>query len=417
MRLLSFAHRWLTVLRHRRRACRTSGVASLALLGVLAAHDSLQAQAEPGGGWHISTQPEVVIGAPDGPPESALHLVRTAVRLSDGRIVVADGGLASRLRVFSPGGAFLGEIGGPGDGPGEFRWITSLQVVPGDSLFVFDEQQQRLTAMLADGDVIRTTPIRIPVINTGGPLSSLRRLADHRWVGRSSEARVRRGAPGQFLRDTVVVGLIDDGLEEMTPLTALPGRWSTTNLVAGRRSFRTSPFSPKVSVAEWGRCAFVSATGAPEIFVYSANGDLLQAIPGPGAPRRITEGHLETRLEWELTRVPAEEEPIRRTVLRREARPEHLPYYHQTLVDEWGDIWLQEFEPPLGPSRRWYVVSQFGEHLETVEMPAPMQVFSITQEGVLGQVFGGLDEQLVVSFPLDRPERRSPDVQPRCVAS
>jgi hypothetical protein len=56
-----------------------------------------------------------------------------AVRLSDGRIVVADG-LSREARYFDVGGEALQTVGGQGEGPGELRFLYSIDLIPGDTV-------------------------------------------------------------------------------------------------------------------------------------------------------------------------------------------------------------------------------------------------------------------------------------------
>src|SRR5690349_20760958 len=55
---------------------------------------------------------------------------------SMGNIYVAD--RSSQLVVFSPQGTMLRKLGRKGQGPGEFDWIASVRVLPGDSVYAFD---------------------------------------------------------------------------------------------------------------------------------------------------------------------------------------------------------------------------------------------------------------------------------------
>ncbi|WP_419943063.1 hypothetical protein [Candidatus Palauibacter sp.] len=59
------------------------------------------------------------IGTAGGDPAYELFRVGGAMRLSDGRIVVANAG-TGELRVYDPDGIHLASWGGQGDGPGEF---------------------------------------------------------------------------------------------------------------------------------------------------------------------------------------------------------------------------------------------------------------------------------------------------------
>lgn len=91
----------------------------------------------PGEGWLVNEEPTLQIGAMDGLPEYQFTELVGAVRLSDGRIVVADRG-ASELRFFGPDGGFQARVGRQGEGPGEFRRLEYVGVFQGDSLVTFD---------------------------------------------------------------------------------------------------------------------------------------------------------------------------------------------------------------------------------------------------------------------------------------
>lgn len=69
---------------------------------------------------------------------------------SRGRIYVADG--FGQVVVLDAGGALVRRIGGPGDGPGEFRGLSDLRVVEGDTLLAFDFAHSRITAYAPDAD-------------------------------------------------------------------------------------------------------------------------------------------------------------------------------------------------------------------------------------------------------------------------
>ncbi|MDP1859864.1 MAG: 6-bladed beta-propeller [Gemmatimonadaceae bacterium] len=89
-----------------------------------------------GSAWTLDTQPALTIAFDDrtnsGPTD-----VAGAVRLSNGNVVVASA-QALRLEVYDRAGRFLRTIGRRGDGPGEFRAITRIWRMRGDSLLLFE---------------------------------------------------------------------------------------------------------------------------------------------------------------------------------------------------------------------------------------------------------------------------------------
>jgi 6-bladed beta-propeller protein len=105
--------------------------------------------------WRISEAPVLVIGSMDGPPESHLHRAHGALRLRDGRIVVANAGTGSLL-IFDPSGRPLRTVGRRGRGPGEFEAPTLVAQVRGDSLVVWDVTLHRLSVFDREGAYVRS---------------------------------------------------------------------------------------------------------------------------------------------------------------------------------------------------------------------------------------------------------------------
>jgi 6-bladed beta-propeller len=98
----------------------------------------------------LSTTPQLVIGGAGGPQEVQFFQVAGVVRLSDGRVVVADGG-AAEIRVFDPEGRFIHEFGGTGEGPGEFVMLSFLARMAGDSILAGDAGLGRIQAFDPEG--------------------------------------------------------------------------------------------------------------------------------------------------------------------------------------------------------------------------------------------------------------------------
>ncbi len=67
--------------------------------------------------WTLAGQPGLQLGTVEGNSAEQFFRVSGAVRLSDGRIAVANAG-SQELRLFTPGGRHLRSVGGPGGGPG-----------------------------------------------------------------------------------------------------------------------------------------------------------------------------------------------------------------------------------------------------------------------------------------------------------
>ncbi len=83
--------------------------------------------------WQVGPEWTVSIGDREGDDPYLLHQVMDAMRLPDGRIVVANGG-DGELRVFDGSGTHVATWGGRGEGPDEFEYLSLVEPWPGDSI-------------------------------------------------------------------------------------------------------------------------------------------------------------------------------------------------------------------------------------------------------------------------------------------
>jgi hypothetical protein len=108
--------------------------------------------------WTVSPEPMLRIGQDEGETPYLLAGVSFAARLSDGRVVVANG-MSSELRYFDPAGRFLGSVGRRGDGPGEFQVFRRVLLLSPDTLLVYDSGLRRLTKLAPDGSVAEESSV------------------------------------------------------------------------------------------------------------------------------------------------------------------------------------------------------------------------------------------------------------------
>ena len=137
--------------------------------------------------WSLDATPDLRIGAVSGPPELQFTRVAYAGRMSDGALVVVDGG-SNEVRWFDPAGAFLFQAGGQGEGPGEFSRIATGTLTPQDTLVLYDSRNQRLTWFGRDGALVRTQRAEWQGLVSLTPLDNANRAR----LGRTAHAELRR---------------------------------------------------------------------------------------------------------------------------------------------------------------------------------------------------------------------------------
>ncbi|MGH7480845.1 MAG: hypothetical protein ACRELV_01715, partial [Longimicrobiales bacterium] len=75
--------------------------------------------------------------------------------------MVANGG-TNELRFYGPDGRHLSSVGRTGEGPGEFRDLQRVWLLPGDSLLAYDFGPARLSMFTAGGEFVRVVSVTSP---------------------------------------------------------------------------------------------------------------------------------------------------------------------------------------------------------------------------------------------------------------
>jgi hypothetical protein len=133
------------------------------------------ASARPAQRWSLDPKPLLEIGGADARGVTEFTEIRGVVRLSDGRVAVANGA-TNEIRIFDSTGAFQGTAGRAGSGPGEFRRLLRLFRF-GEYLAGVDGDT-RVQVFSAEGRLVRSlqpvrlegmrNPQRVGVLTDGG---------------------------------------------------------------------------------------------------------------------------------------------------------------------------------------------------------------------------------------------------------
>lgn len=350
-------------------------------------------------GWRVAAEPSLTIGAVDGDSVYLLSRVNGAARLSDGRIVVADGG-SSQLRFFDSTGRFLTAAGRSGEGPGEFEFLNRVWRRPGDSLAVTD-RSPRVSYFGPDGRYVRAVHVRpseeLRVANVVGIATDGTMLAigGSRGFGAADAGRV--------LYDTIQ-------LYRLTPtgaggglLARLPGqeRWG---LRAGSStSFPFLPFSPPTAYAAGADQFAMGAGRSPEVGVWNHQGKLVRIVRWSAERRAVTRALLDQYRAHELEGEGDPNERRRVEQFLAEAPvADTLPVYQSLLVDDSGHLWVEAYRPPWEREPTWEVFAPDGRWLGRIRTPVRLRILHIGGDFVLGRWRDENDVEHVRLYPLVR---------------
>lgn len=351
------------------------------------------------GAWQVGPDPLLSLGTPEGKPAEQFAGVADAARLSDGTIVVADGG-SSEVRYFDAGGTHLATVGGAGQGPGEFGTIERIATTPGDTVWVYDYALRRFTVLDGRGALERTVSLERPppALGFAGRFADGTLLMAQFWgVSQTAEA-LREG----LRRDpAALVRFAPDGAQ-LDTVGRFPGR-EVHLALEGERMVMGSPlFGRTLSRAVAGDRLWVGDQESFQIGGYDPDGTPALVVRLFGVDLSITQDHLAAALDSRLDDVRPERRPGMRAFLLEAERPTSRPAYGEFRVDGGGRLWVAAFEAAGATPRTWYVFSRDGRWLGRVGMPAGFRLLQVGDGWVLGVARDEVDVEYVRLHPLRR---------------
>lgn len=336
-----------------------------------------------GRGWTVDPVPVLDIGSSGMGEDYDLFRVRSALRLPDGRIVVANTG-TSEIRFYDSAGQYLRAVGGPGEGPGEFESLFSVRLA-GDTLFAHDFMQARVSRFDLEGEFLsdvaleRDAGLPLQVFPAPGGFVGLlldfgdELPADATYMRRAARY-VRYGRDGSMGEEidelageeVVVRGQANDEFVTMSMASPLMGHRQHETMLGGR--------------------LIAATTDRFELRVYDAAGLLSRLIRSPGRDQRVSRGEWDAVVEETIDEREGTPEARRAVLDLAEAAPmpEHRPAHGRMVADSEGYLWLEPYRPSEGESVPWLVVDPAGPILGSVALPHGFRPMDIGRDYVLG---------------------------------
>jgi hypothetical protein len=330
--------------------------------------------------WTVSPTPALQIGVVDGDPHYQFFRIAGVRRLSNGEIVVADGG-SHTIRWYDGAGRFVQSVGGPGEGPEEYQWLGSMIVLPGDSILAEDRARYRMSLYDASGQRIRSWVIQ--------PMAPFLRPAP---IGRLAESHFivlteydSSPGPGYVRNDAVIARYLDGAVVDT--IAHVPGGESYHELCGpqnmGLCNIRVA-FGVRIH-ASVSRSRIVVGNGEEyQVSVFDPTGALKavyrRLIPREKLPDAWVTQYIDSIVGVQL---PQRQPEVRRQ-LEAAPRREYLPAFTDLMLDQLGCLWVAREIGPGETTRPWDVFDPGGRLLGPVILPAGLQVTQIDREYVLG---------------------------------
>ena len=359
-----------------------AGMTTRDSLGILIVEN--QAPAETDAPWTLDTGSVIDIGSQSADPNQEFSGFVIPVLLSDGRIVVANGG-SSELLFFGPDGKWVKSVGRRGGGPGEFQDLGWLDVGFGDTLWTYDWGLRRLSVFTAEGVFVRPVALL-----SGGEVSSPRPLGmlrDGRLIALSQNAVTLESRPGAG-RDTVPIFALDFLRGVADSLGRFPDHEYMIHTGKGSVSAGNLPFGKDLHVLVQGSRVYVGTSDGPELLVLGTDGRVERVMRWTAAPVPVTPADIEAYTEAISQEFgPGQEERRERHLLRLKETPfpKWKPAYADLLAGPEGSIWVRGYtEPDRSAPTDFEVFDSTGRWLGGVRMPSGFDPARITAGAVIG---------------------------------
>ncbi|NNF28065.1 MAG: hypothetical protein HKN73_12640 [Gemmatimonadetes bacterium] len=321
-----------------------------------------------------------------------------------------------QVLVVETDGSHATQLGGPGEGPGEFAGVESVVPLPGDSLAVWDPERRRISVFDATGPLLREVDLRevAPLSWIASPNVTATSARTELWA---------TGRTGFWLFSVGVMGPGEGAFRPGAPSYRVAGDGSVLAELAfqaGDEAFSSEQFgaipNPLGAISQGavvGQSLAVSSGSEPELQVFGPEGGLIRLIRWSEAELDLEPGALpvwESFLEEHLATLPEEEAGFRREALATIPAREELPAVGQVVAASGGELWVGPYVPgqhvlvrafmgevPI-PATRWLVFGVDGELAATVRIPGGFTVYAVDSDRVWGVYRDDLDVESVRAY-------------------
>jgi hypothetical protein len=341
---------------------------------------------------------DLAIGVMEGDDPYLFANVEALTWDSGGRIYIADSGTLE-VRVFGPSGEYLFDVGGPGEGPGEFpgSQICGLAFDSEGRLWVNSRDAYKVFSIVGNTASYETS-VRVP-----GENSTV--CANPMFGGPTGLTLVGWGTirDGTILREHLRVSPAGE-VRARIPIVHVPPDWGEWRWPSfewrGRDIQREPPFAAREISAHApnGDAAYVF-TPEYNVQLFNADGRLVAQIQRDAVGPLLTE--TEVRVADEQLREIYEWARQMGMGFRedRVRVPERKPVIVRMWYDEDGRLWVMPWPAEGDASWQAHVYDSDGVQLHTAEWPAGI---TLSRGGGRGNVALGVQ---AMAFDVERVVR------------
>ncbi len=351
----------------------------------------------------LGDQPILSIGELDGEDPYLFHQIRDAARLSDGSVAVVDGS-SREVRIFSGTGEHLQSMGGPGEGPGEFRGPWLLWVLPGDTLWVGDYMPWRFNVFSRTGEfsrAVQPVPYPLHAFVRGGVLRN----------GTSINVTQAMAAPGTEETTLLALAHGPDGALIDT-VASLPGsRFESVTELPGL--FLMPVFQASSVVAAREVTIAMTSARNPEVHVLDTEFRLRRIVRWLEPDRDVTDRHVQAFREDYVAGRGGRDGPgwsaaDEASIGDSRAVAERFPTASDLMLGGDGRLWVKRFVRPR-EEPEWLAFGPHGGFVCRFTPGSGLTPYEFGSDYVLGLRIDDLGTERVLMYRLDPPDNRIGD--------
>jgi len=338
------------------------------------------------GAWRLSETPILEVGSLDAEGPEQFMGVTDAKLLPNGDLAVVNSRL-QHVVVFDDQGRHRRTMGRNGDGPGEFRSPRQVYALPGDSLAVVDTYRAVSVFDSAGGYVRRFVPGEIVGETQGWPIGL---FGDGSLFLTQYQHEDEQGRVGLARVQVEPVRVTLDGA-----IAHRYGKYDeqTVNYGAGVPYL----FGPWAQFAPDDEGFWYGPADRYELRRVDREGRVTRLVRLDLPARPVTPADIDgfrARMLEGVRGTPREAAVA--AVYGRAQAAESFPAYGDLLVDDAGQLWVQDYPTAdrRGP-QTWRVFDSEGRYLGTVGMPAGFTPYQVAGGKVVGRYTDESDVEFV----------------------
>jgi len=358
--------------------------------------------------WAVDARPVVQIPGSTADGTLLFTTASWAAPIGDGTFAITDGP-EGQIKIVATDGAVRVTIGRRGAGPGEFRdlvWAAQCA----DSLYAWDSMTGQVSVFSLDGRYIRQFGLadarssRQAACGANGRFAAM--SMPEQTGPREADEKGKTDQGGEFevhrMRASVLVA------DRSGAVTARIGgvRWG--EVIVGRLGPSSGfgalprPLGGRTLFALTADALVVAESDSARISWYGFDGTLRGRANVPRATRPPTAADYERAIAPSMVGAPAAMMETIDAFARAVPPPSTLPSITALAVDPQGLVWVTT-SPDAAPRTRLQAFGLDGRAVAALEIPAPVTVFAVTRDLVLGRTENADGEHVVVGYRFRRP--------------